>query len=41
MSDRASSILGAILGVTLGGVLTVYGLSAAVDWAITRAAKTS
>ena len=37
--DVASSIVGAVLGVTLGGILTVYGVRAAVDWAITRAVQ--
>lgn len=39
MSDRASSIVGALLGVTVGGILTLYGMRAAVDWAITRAVQ--
>ncbi|MFI1161421.1 hypothetical protein [Streptomyces sioyaensis] len=39
MSDRTSSIVGAILGVTVGGILTVYGLRAAVDWSIARAVQ--
>lgn len=39
MSDRASSIVGAVLGVTVGGILTVYGMRAAIDWAIARAAR--
>ncbi|MFJ8677280.1 hypothetical protein [Streptomyces sp. NPDC093589] len=37
MSDRTSSIVGAVLGVTLGGILTLYATRAAIDWAITRA----
>lgn len=39
MSDRASSIVGALLGVAVGGILTVYGMRAAVDWAIARAVQ--
>jgi hypothetical protein len=39
VSDRASSIVGVVLGVTLGGILTVYGVRAAVDWALTRAVQ--
>ncbi|MFJ6608175.1 hypothetical protein [Streptomyces lydicus] len=41
MSDRVSIIVGAVLGVTVGGVLTVYAVRATVDWAITRAVKTA
>ncbi|MFF9787131.1 hypothetical protein [Streptomyces nigrescens] len=39
MSDRASSIVGALLGVAVGGILTVYGVRVAIDWAITRAVQ--
>ncbi|MFI0156177.1 hypothetical protein [Streptomyces lydicus] len=39
MTDRASSIVGALVGVTVGGVLTLYGVRAAVDWAIARAVR--
>lgn len=40
MSNRVSSIVGAVLGVTIGGILTAYAVRAAVDWAITRAVQT-
>ncbi|MFI7096760.1 hypothetical protein [Streptomyces lydicus] len=39
--DVAASIVGAVLGVAVGGVLTLYAVRAAVDWAITRAVKTA
>lgn len=39
--DVASSIVGAVLGVTVGGILTLYGMRATVDWAIARAVKAS
>ncbi|MEW1754131.1 hypothetical protein [Streptomyces angustmyceticus] len=39
MSDRTSSIVGAVLGVAVGGILTVYAVRAAVDWAIARAVR--
>ncbi|MGW7636151.1 hypothetical protein [Streptomyces decoyicus] len=39
MSDRTSSIVGAVLGVTVGGILTLYGVRVAVDWAIARAVQ--
>lgn len=39
MSDRASSVVGALLGVALGGILTLYATRIAVDWAIARAVK--
>jgi len=39
VSDRASSIVGAVLGVAVGGVLTVYGVRVAVDWVIARAVQ--
>ncbi|MEW9521869.1 hypothetical protein [Streptomyces tubercidicus] len=39
MSDRASSIVGAVLGVAVGGILTVYGVRVAIDWTIARAAR--
>ncbi|MEU7435671.1 hypothetical protein AB0B07_33260 [Streptomyces sioyaensis] len=39
MSDRTSSIVGAVLGVAVGGVLTVYGMRVAIDWAIARAVQ--
>lgn len=37
MSDRASSLVGAAIGVTLGGILTLYGMRAIADYAIARA----
>ncbi|MFE1767251.1 hypothetical protein ACFW81_23910 [Streptomyces angustmyceticus] len=37
--DVASSIVGAVLGVAVGGVFTLYGVRAAIDWAITRAVQ--
>ncbi|MGY5127335.1 hypothetical protein [Streptomyces nigrescens] len=39
MSDRASSLVGAAIGVTIGGILTLYGMRIAVDWAIARAVQ--
>lgn len=39
MTDRASSLVGVVLGVTVGGILTLYAVRAAVDWAITRAVQ--
>lgn len=41
MSDRTSSIVGAVLGVTVGGILTWTAARATVDWAIARAVKAS
>lgn len=37
--DVASSLVGVILGVAVGSVLTLYGMRAAVDWAIARAVQ--
>lgn len=39
MSDRTSSLVGAVLGVTVGGILTVCGMRAAVGWVIARAVQ--
>lgn len=41
MSDRTSSIVGVVLGAAVGGILTLYGMRVAVDWAITRAVQAS
>ncbi|MER6844796.1 hypothetical protein [Streptomyces platensis] len=40
-ADVASSIVGAVLGVAVGGALTLYAAGVAVDWAITRAVRTA
>jgi hypothetical protein len=37
VSDRASSVVGAVIGITVGGVLTLYGMRALADYAIARA----
>lgn len=39
--DVSSSIVGAVLGAALGGILTVYGVRVAIDWAIARAVQAS
>ncbi|MFG2532766.1 hypothetical protein [Streptomyces sp. NPDC048516] len=39
MSDRACSLVGALIGVTAGAVLTLAAARAAVDWVIAQAAK--
>ena len=39
MSDRTAGIVGALLGVTVGGILTLYGVRAAIDYVIARAVK--
>ncbi|MFF3547109.1 hypothetical protein ACFYXD_35390 [Streptomyces platensis] len=39
--DVASSIVGVVLGVAVGGILTLYGVRVAVDWAIARAVQAS
>lgn len=39
MSDRTADVVGALIGVALGGIITLYGLRAAVDYVIARAAK--
>ncbi|BCK74067.1 hypothetical protein Srufu_080200 (plasmid) [Streptomyces libani subsp. rufus] len=41
MSDRACTAVGALIGVTLGGVLTLAAARTAIDWAIARAIKAS